>query len=106
MDTKHLEQEIKEILSIEKDLFKNELIPFKEFQTEKIGFGPWIKTGTIMILMKLKSLRNKIKSEKDPIKKMDLLGLQNLYLGSLITISISFDTKNKTILQKGRSITK
>lgn len=106
MDTEYLEQEIKEILSIEKDLFKNELIPFKEFQTEKIGFGPWIKTGTVMILMRLKSLRNKIKSEKDSIKKMDLIGLQNLYIGSLITISISFDTKNKTILQKGRSIMK
>lgn len=78
MDTEYLEQEIKEILSIEKDLFKNELIPFKNFQTEKIGFGPWIKTGTIMMLLRLKSLRNKIKSEKDPIKKMDLLGLQNL----------------------------
>jgi hypothetical protein len=106
MDTEYLEQEIKEILSIEKDLFKNELIPFKEFQTEKIGFGPWIKTGTIMMLLRLKSLRNKIKSEKDPIKKMDLLGLQNLYLGSLITVSISFDTKNKTILQRGKSIMK
>ena len=106
MDTEYLEQEIKEILSIEKDLFKNELIPFKDYQIEKMGFSPFVKTGTIMILIKLKSLRNKIKSEKDPIKKMDLLGLQNLYLGSLITISISFDTKNKTILQKGRSITK
>ena len=102
MDTEQLEQEIKEILSIEKDLFKNELIPFKEFQTEKIGFGPWIKTGTIMILMRLKSLRNKIKSEKDPIKKMDLLGLQNLYLGSLMSISISVDTKDKTILRRGK----
>ena len=106
MDTEYLEQEIKEILSIEKDLFKNELIPFKDYQIENMGFSPYIKTGTRMVLMRLKSLRNKIKSEKDPIKKMDLLGLQNLYIGSLITISISFDTKNKTILQKGKSIMK
>ena len=106
MDTEYLEQEIKEILSIEKDLFKNELIPCKDYQIEKMGFSPYIKTGTIMVLMRLKSLRNKIKSEKDPIKKIDLLGLQNLYLGSLTTISISFDTKNKTILQNGKSIMK
>lgn len=98
--------EINDILSEGKNDSGETLVSFKDYLHEKTGFSPMIKTGSFFILLRLRSLRDKIKSEKEVAKKLDLLAKQNLYLGALLSISISFDTKDKTILQKGKSIIK
>ena len=104
-----LEEELKRIYEISDIKFNDEegIRSFREFMiNEKIGFGPIVKSGSLLILGRLKSLQSKIKIEKDIDKKLNLIGIQNLYLGSLLSISISVDVKDKSILSKGRSIRK
>jgi hypothetical protein len=103
-----LEEDLRRIYEISDIEFNDPegIRSFREFFTEKIGFGPIVKSGSLLILGRLKQLQSKIKVEKDIDKKINLLGIQNLYLGSLLSISISVDVKDKSILSKGRSIRK
>ncbi|MGC6424808.1 MAG: hypothetical protein ACON4O_07465 [Lentimonas sp.] len=104
MRRKTLEEELESILEIDEWEFEDQrgIESFKEFMTERIGFGPVVKSGSLLILGRLKMLQSKIKNENDVREKISLLGLQNLYLGGLLSISISVDMKDKSILRKGR----
>ena len=104
MRKRTLEEELESILEIDEWEFEDEqgIESFKEFMTERIGFGGVVKTGSLLILGRLKMLQSKIKNENDVREKISLLGLQNLYLGSLMSISISVDMKDKSILRKGK----
>ena len=104
MRKRTLEEELESILEIDEWEFEDErgIESFKDFMTERIGFGPIVKSGSLLILGRLKQLQTKIKNEKDVREKISLLGLQNLYLGSLMSISISVDMKDKSILRKGK----
>ena len=104
MKQKTLEEELESILEIDEWEFEDQrgIESFKEFMTERIGFGPVVKSGSLLILGRLKMLQSKIKNENDVREKISLLGLQNLYLGGLLSIAISVDMKDKSILRKGR----
>ena len=104
MRRKTLDDELESILEIDEWEFEDDrgIESFKDFMTERIGFGPLVKTGSLLILGRLKQLQSRIKSENNVREKINLLGLQNLYLGSLMSISISVDTKDKTILRRGK----
>lgn len=108
MNNQKLEKELKRIYEISDITFDDikGIKSFNDFITEKIGFGSIVKSGSLLILGRLKSLQTKIKGEKDLDKKIDLLGIQNLYLGSLLSISISVDMKDKSILSRGKGIRK
>ena len=85
-----------------------DLLSFKQFSdeedtiNEKLGYGGIVKTSSILILMRLKSLQSKIKNEKDLEKKINFLGVQNLYLGSLTTLGLSVDIKDKSLIGRSR----
>ena len=87
---------------------KLNMLSFKKFQdeekqiNEKIGYGGIVKTTSILMLMRLKSLQSNIKREDDLKKKLDLVGVQNLYLGSLMTLGLSVDIKDKSLIGRSR----
>ena len=84
------------------------MLSFKKFQdeekqiNEKIGYGGIVKTTSILMLMRLKRLQSNIKREDDLKKKLDLVGVQNLYLGSLMTLGLSVDIKDKSLIGRSR----
>ena len=92
------------------DFIENKLnmLSFKKFQdeedqiNEKIGYGGIVKTTSILMLMRLKRLQSNIKREEDLKKKLDLIGIQNLYLGSLTTLGLSVDIKDKSLIGRSR----
>ena len=87
---------------------KLNMLSFKKFQdeekqiNEKIGYGGIVKTTSILMLMRLKRLQSNIKREEDIKKKLDLVGVQNLYLGSLMTLGLSVDIKDKSLIGRSR----
>ena len=87
---------------------KLNMLSFKKFQdeekqiNEKIGYGGIVKTTSILMLMRLKRLQSNIKREDDLKKKLDLVGVQNLYLGSLMTLGLSVDIKDKSLIGRSR----
>ena len=102
MREKTLEEELQSILEIEEWESDDDrgVESFKGFVTERIGFGPLVKTGSLLILGRLK--HNRESNQRILLERKSTYGLQNLYLGSLMSISISVDTKDKTILRRGK----
>ena len=64
MRRRTLEEELESILDIDEWEFEDEqgIESFKDFMTERIGFGPIVKSGSLLILGRLKQLQTKIKS--------------------------------------------
>lgn len=66
MNNQKLEKELKRIYEISDITFDDikGIKSFNDFITEKIGFGSIVKSGSLLILGRLKSLQTKIKGER------------------------------------------
>jgi len=75
---------------------------FKEYNStiEEGRYPGWLKGVVLGISMKITSLSNRIKNEKDPVVQNQLISQQNKYLSYITGLGIGVNTKNPTIIQR------
>lgn len=76
------------------------MISFKEYLLlEENQYPAWVKTTVLLLTLKIKTLENQIKNEKDVVKKINLLTTQLKLSSYVSTLGIAVDTKDKTLVK-------
>ena len=77
------------------------MLSFKEYLLiESQQYPAWVKGTVLFLIMKIRSIENQIKTEKDVSKKLNLLSQQTKFNSLINTLGIAIDTKDKSLVKR------
>jgi hypothetical protein len=75
------------------------MMGFREYSLDEgRGYPSWVKGTTILLTAQVRSLSQKIESETDLGKKINLLARQNNLISYMLTLGISVNTKDPSLM--------
>ena len=81
------------------------MIRFKTFVTEG-KYPVWVRVTVAGLVLKIRSLTNRIQQEKDPVKQNQLIAQQNKLISYVSGLGIGVGTDDKALLKKLKSFKK
>ena len=77
------------------------MIRFKTYNELTEGKYPlWVKITVGGLVLRMRNLSNRIRTETDPKKQNDLISQQNSILSYISGLGIGFNPKNPTIIKR------
>ena len=81
------------------------MMRFKTFVTEG-KYPVWVRVTVAGLVLKIRSLTNRIQQEKDPVKQNQLIAQQNKLISYVSGLGIGVGTDDKALLKRIKSFKK
>ena len=79
------------------------MMGFREYSLDEgRGYPSWVKGTTILLTAQVRSLSQKIESETDLGKKINLLARQNNLISYILTLGIGVNARDPSLMSRVR----